>query len=95
MPEDTPADHRAKQLLHYNCSSCHVPGFILSKRFDAAGCVDVFGRLFSALLKLRAEGRIRARERTSNADLDVCLCHACEGEDAAERNARQQDFLHS
>ena len=37
MPEDTPADQRAKQLVHYNCSSCHVPGFILSKRFDAAG----------------------------------------------------------
>ena len=37
LPEDTPQDRRAKQLLHYNCSSCHITGFVLAKRFDAQG----------------------------------------------------------
>jgi virginiamycin B lyase len=37
LPEETPQDRRAKELLHYNCSSCHITGFVLAKRFDAQG----------------------------------------------------------
>ena len=37
LPSDTPADNRMKQILHYNCSSCHITGFILAKKFDANG----------------------------------------------------------
>lgn len=37
LPAGTPADRRMQQLIHNNCSSCHIAGFILSKRFDANG----------------------------------------------------------
>jgi streptogramin lyase len=37
LPEDTPADRRAKAILTNNCSQCHQSGFVLQNRFDAAG----------------------------------------------------------
>lgn len=37
LPQGTPEDRRMKLVLHYNCSGCHITGFVLQKRFDAAG----------------------------------------------------------
>jgi virginiamycin B lyase len=37
LPAGTAQDRRMKLALQYNCSTCHVTGFVLSKRFDADG----------------------------------------------------------
>lgn len=37
MPDATPEDARMKRILTYNCSNCHLKGFILAKRFDSTG----------------------------------------------------------
>ncbi len=37
LPDDTPEDRRMKRVLHNNCTTCHDAGFVLAKRFDAAG----------------------------------------------------------
>jgi len=37
LPDDTPEDRRMKEVVHNNCTLCHLTGFILAKRFDAAG----------------------------------------------------------
>ena len=37
LPADTPQDRRMSRVILYSCSTCHVTGFMLSKRFDAAG----------------------------------------------------------
>ncbi|OFW29028.1 MAG: hypothetical protein A3J28_08100 [Acidobacteria bacterium RIFCSPLOWO2_12_FULL_60_22] len=36
LPDDTPQDARMKRIFSYTCSACHIPGFVLAKRFDAA-----------------------------------------------------------
>ena len=37
LPADTPADRRMSRVFYYNCSTCHLAGYVLAKRFDAAG----------------------------------------------------------
>ena len=37
LPDSTPEDRRMKEVVHNNCTLCHLTGFILAKRFDAAG----------------------------------------------------------
>ena len=37
LPGDTPEDSRMKEIVHNNCTGCHLTGFVLAKRFDAAG----------------------------------------------------------
>ncbi len=61
---------------------------------DAAGGVDVLDGLLGAVLQLRAEGGVRAGDRAGDAELDLGIGDAGEGEDRAERDAAQQQFLH-
>ena len=44
---------------------------------DAAGRIDVGGGLLGALLELRAEGCVRARQRTADAELQVVGIRRC------------------
>ncbi|OFW27660.1 MAG: hypothetical protein A3J28_15015 [Acidobacteria bacterium RIFCSPLOWO2_12_FULL_60_22] len=37
LPDSTPEDREMRQVFHYLCSTCHDAGYVLSKRFDAAG----------------------------------------------------------
>ena len=53
---------------------------------DAAGLVEVVGRLSDALGQLRAERGVRAGDRTGDADLDLRVRGAREGQ--ARRRAR-------
>ena len=62
-----------------------VLGLLLDSELDG---------LLGAILELRAESRVRAGDRAADAELDLCIGHAGEGEDRAERNAAQQQFLH-
>ena len=62
---------------------------------DAARGVDVFDRLVGAVLQLRAEGGVRAGERTGNAHLDLGLCAAGEGDCRAESKTESRNSLHT
>ena len=61
---------------------------------DAAGGVDVLGRLLGAVLELGAERRVRPGDRPADADLDLRVGRARESKTETERNAGQQHFLH-
>src|SRR3712207_8107867 len=61
---------------------------------DAARRVDVLDRLLGAVLELGAEGRVRAGDRSRDADLDLRVGRACESNTETERDAGQQHFLH-
>ena len=37
LPDSTPEDRRMNQLVFNLCTGCHTSGFVLAKRFDAAG----------------------------------------------------------
>lgn len=37
LPTATAEDRRMHKIFNYNCTSCHVSGFVLTKRFDSAG----------------------------------------------------------
>jgi virginiamycin B lyase len=37
LPSDSPQDRRMNMALNQMCSTCHISGYLLSKRFDAAG----------------------------------------------------------
>ena len=37
LPDSTPEDRRMKEIVHNNCTLCHLTGYILAKRFDEAG----------------------------------------------------------
>ena len=50
---------------------------------NAAGLVDVFGRLLDALAQLRPEGRVGPGDRSGDADLDLRLRRAREQSDKA------------
>ena len=62
---------------------------------DAAGRVDVLDRLLGAVLELRAEGGVRAGERPGDADLDLGLRGAGEGDCRAERKTESRKSLHT
>ena len=62
---------------------------------DAAGLVDVLGRLRDAVGQLRAERGVRAGDRTGDADLDLRVRGAREGQARGEHKARQPIFLHT
>jgi len=49
LPDATPDDRRMKQIFEYQCSGCHVTGFVLAKRFDAAG----WGLILDAMINQR------------------------------------------
>jgi hypothetical protein len=36
LPGDTALDRKMKRILHYNCGTCHNPGFAIQKRFARA-----------------------------------------------------------
>jgi hypothetical protein len=61
---------------------------------DAARRVDVLDRLLDAVLELRAESGVRARDGAGHADLDLRVGHGRERQAKTERNAGQQQFLH-
>jgi hypothetical protein len=66
---------------------------------NAAGCVDVFDGLFESVFQLRAEGGIRSRQRTGNAELDLRRGIACQRhgkpERQSQRRAERGDPFHS
>jgi streptogramin lyase len=37
LPSDTPQDRRMNMALNQMCTTCHISGYLLSKRFDSAG----------------------------------------------------------
>ncbi len=51
LPDDTPEDRRMRDIVHNNCSSCHLTGYVLTKRFDSAG----WGIVLNAMLNYRTE----------------------------------------
>ena len=62
---------------------------------DAAGGVDVGGRLLGALLELCAEGGVRAGQRAGNADQDLRPGGAGECDNArSAATADKKQFLH-
>jgi streptogramin lyase len=52
LPDATSADRRMKMVILNNCSNCHLPAFILEKRFDAAG----WEILMNQMAKITADG---------------------------------------
>ena len=61
---------------------------------DAAGGVDVFGRLLGAVLELGAKGGVRPRDRSADAELDLGVGGARKSKAKTERNAGQQHLSH-
>ena len=57
---------------------------------DAASGVDVGGGLLGALLELRAEGGVRAGDRTGDADQDVRPGAAAERNERGQGNGGQE-----
>ncbi|OFV98517.1 MAG: hypothetical protein A3H28_09145 [Acidobacteria bacterium RIFCSPLOWO2_02_FULL_61_28] len=51
LPGDTPEDRRMKELVHSNCTGCHLTGFVLAKRFDAAG----WGIILNAMIETQTQ----------------------------------------
>jgi streptogramin lyase len=47
LPGDTPEDQRMKDLVHNNCTLCHLTGFIMAKRFDAAGWATILDTMIN------------------------------------------------
>ena len=62
---------------------------------NAAGLVEVVGGLRDALRQLRAERSVRAGDRTGDADLDLRVRGAREGQAGGEHETRQPIFLHT
>ena len=66
---------------------------------DAAGRVDVFDRLFEAVLQLRAEGGIRSGQRAGDAELDlrrgIARQRYGKPERQSQRRAERGDPFHS
>lgn len=54
LPGGTAADRRMKQVLQNTCSTCHQPGFVLEKRFDAAGWEIIINQM----LKIVTDGDV-------------------------------------
>jgi streptogramin lyase len=52
LPDATSADRRMKMVILNECSNCHLPAFILEKRFDAAG----WEILMNQMAKITADG---------------------------------------
>ena len=61
---------------------------------DAAGLVDVLGRLLDALGQLRAEGRVGPGDRSRDADLDLRVRRAGEQKRQRDGNGLQKDGPH-
>lgn len=51
LPEGTPEDRRLKRVFEYNCSGCHVTGYVLAKKFDAAG----WGLVINAMINQQTQ----------------------------------------
>ncbi len=51
LPDSTPEDRRMKEIVHNNCTLCHLTGFILAKRFDEAG----WGIIMDTMIEHRTE----------------------------------------
>ena len=49
LPDSTPEDRRMKEIVHNNCTACHTAGFVLNKRFDAAGWKIVVDTMISEM----------------------------------------------
>ena len=60
---------------------------------NAASLVEVLGRLTDALRQLRAERGVRPGDRTGDADLDLRVRGAREGQARGEQQTRQPIFL--
>ena len=45
LPDATADDRRMKRILLYNCATCHDSGFVLEKRFDAAGWEIIINKM--------------------------------------------------
>ena len=52
LPDATSADRRMKMVILNECSNCHLPAFILEKRFDAAD----WELLMNQMAKITADG---------------------------------------
>ena len=52
LPDATSTDRRMKMVILNECSNCHLPAFILEKRFDAAG----WEILMNQMAKITADG---------------------------------------
>src|SRR6185437_1367137 len=62
---------------------------------DAAGGIDVIGRLLGAGLHLRAGGGVRAGDRAADAELDLGGCGARQCACEAQREAECGDPVHA
>ncbi len=51
LPGDTPEDRRMRDIVHNNCSGCHLTGYVLAKRFDSAG----WGIILNTMLNHKME----------------------------------------
>lgn len=51
MPADTPGDARMRDVVHNNCTSCHLTGYVLSKRFDSTG----WGIILNTMLETQTQ----------------------------------------
>ena len=51
LPDDTTEDRRMRDVVHNNCTGCHLTGFVLTKRFDSAG----WGIILNTMLNYKME----------------------------------------
>ena len=58
LPADTPEDRRMQRILHNNCTTCHVAGFVLAKRFDATGWGIIMDTMINKFTRPDAPNRL-------------------------------------
>ncbi|MGH9786367.1 MAG: carboxypeptidase-like regulatory domain-containing protein, partial [Terriglobia bacterium] len=57
LPDSTPEDRRMKEVVFNNCTACHTAGFVLAKRFDAAGWKIIVDTMINEMTEPNAANR--------------------------------------